>query len=93
MTYRIVLARPAEKELVRVRDRKTRQRLMGAIDALARDPYPPGATKLRGSVDVWRIRAGRWRICYMVETDRLVVVILTVAQRGDVYERLRKMLG
>jgi mRNA-degrading endonuclease RelE of RelBE toxin-antitoxin system len=35
---------------------------------------------------------GNWRVCYTVEANRLIILILTVAQRGDVYERLRRRL-
>lgn len=93
MTYRVVLSRGAEKELRRLRDRATRQRLLASIEKLADDPCPPGAVKLQGHQEIWRIRVGHWRICYLVEDDRLVVLILTVGQRGDVYRRLRERLS
>ena len=92
MTYRIVFSRPAEKDLRGIRDRTVLQRLSAAIEGLADEPHPPTARKLRGVGDVWRIRVGNWRICYATEDDRLVILILTVAQRGDVYDRLRRRL-
>ena len=36
---------------------------------------------------------GDWRICYIVDGDRLIVLVLIVGQRGDIYERLRRRLG
>ena len=92
MTYRIVFSRPAEKDLRRIRDRTVLQRLSAAIKALADEPHPPTAGRLRGVDEVWRIRVGNWRICYAIEDDRLVILILTVARRGDVYDRLRRRL-
>ena len=92
MTYRIVFSRPAEKDLRRIRDRTVLQRLSAAIKALADEPHPPAAGRLRGVGEVWRIQVGNWRICYAIEDDRLVILILTVARRGDVYDRLRRRL-
>ena len=92
MTYRIVFSRPAEKDLRGIRDRTLLQRLSSAIEALAEEPHPPTAGKLRGVGDVWRIRVGNWRICYALKDDRLVILILIVARRGDVYARLRRLL-
>ena len=93
MTYQIIISRPAQRDIRSVRDAGTRRRLAEAIDALAENPYPPQAQKLRAADEVWRIRVGDWRICYMVDGGRLIVLVLIVGQRGDVYERLRRRLG
>ena len=93
MTYRISVSRPAQRDLRSIRDREVRQRIANAIEQLAENPRPQQAQKLRDANDVWRIRVGDWRICYTVETDHLIVLILIVGQRGDVYERLRRRLG
>ena len=53
---------------------------------------PPGARKLGGVVPVWRLRVRGWRICYTVEAGQLIILVLIVARRGDVYERLRRRL-
>ena len=93
MTYRIVISRPAQRDLQSIRDRKVRQRIASAIESLAENPRPQQAQRLRGTGEVWRIRVGDWRICYTVEADQLIVLVLIVGQRGDVYERLRRRLG
>ncbi len=80
-------------DLRKIVDRTTLRRLSGAIEALTRDLYPSGARKLGGVGAVWRIRVGGWRICYTVESEELVILILTVSRRGDVYDRLRRRLG
>lgn len=64
-----------------------------AIGALAGDPHPRGATKLRGQPGLWRIRAGDWRVVYTVADERLLGLVLMIGGRGDVYERLRWRLG
>ena len=61
------------------------QRRIGRrIDGLARDPRA-GAAKLRGANDVWRARVGDYRILYLIEDQRLVVVVVRVAHRREVY--------
>ena len=85
---RVVFSRSAAKDLRRISDRASLRRLVTAIEALSSDPMPTGAKKLSASEAVWRIRVGKWRICYKVEKDRSIVLVLIVARRGDVYERL-----
>ena len=92
MTYRIVFSTAARKDLRRIRDQHTLRQLSSAIARLADDAYPAGARKLRNVEDIWRIRVGHWRICYTVEGGQLVILILAIARRGDVYERLRRRL-
>ena len=86
------MSNAAQRDLRRIRDRTVLQRVSRAIGGLAHDPHPPVARKLRDVGEIWRIRTGDWRICYTVETNRLIVLRLTVAQRGNVYERLRRRL-
>ena len=93
MTYDIIVSRPAERDLRGIRDHRVRQRLSESIEGLAENPYPAQAHKLRAFGEIWRIRVGDWRICYTVEDSRLIVLVLMVGQRGDVYERLRRRLG
>ena len=66
-------------------DRQAQQRLAPAIDALADDPRPPGCVKLAGADDLYRIRVGAYRVVYAIEDDRLVVLVVKVGHRRDVY--------
>ena len=93
MIHRIVISNYARKDLRSISHRPTLRRLTDAIAALAHDPQPPGARKLGGIEAVWRVRVGDWRICYTVEEGQLIVLVLIVARRGNVYERLRRRLG
>jgi mRNA interferase RelE/StbE len=63
---------------------EVRNRLRPRIDALAEIPRSPGSKKLVGE-DRWRIRVGDWRIVYQVDDDRLVVLVVRVGHRGDIY--------
>lgn len=61
-----------------------RPRVRGAIALLAVEPRPPGATALRGR-DALRIRVGDYRVIYTVRDHVLVVVVVTLGHRRDVY--------
>ena len=92
MKPRIVFSRAAERDFRRVFDRTIRRRLAAAIEALMEEPHPTESRKLAGFDSIWRIRVGDFRICYTLERDQLVILILTVARRTDVYDRLRRRL-
>ena len=59
--------------------------MLRAIQALAAEPRPRGSRKLRGHEDVYRIRVGVYRILYSVEPERLLIIILKVGHRRDIY--------
>ena len=80
----IEITRTAEKQLRRL-GRVDQQRLAKAMVALADDPFPRGARKLTGYDDVHRIRVGRYRILYSVAKRRLVILILKIGQRREIY--------
>ena len=83
--YRIEL-RPAAVKALRRIDPQDRPRIRGAIALLGEDPRPPGARALQGR-DGLRIRVGTYRIIYTVQDDVLVVVVVALGRRRDVYER------
>ncbi len=61
-----------------------RRRIGRRIDRLASDPRAD-AVKLRGADDVWRVRVGDYRILYVIEDRRLVVVVVRIAHRREAY--------
>lgn len=83
--YRIEL-RPAALRALRKLDPQIRGRVQGAIALLAEDPRPPNARKLKGR-DAYRARVGNYRIIYTIEDNVLLVVVVTLGHRRDVYER------
>ena len=58
---------------------------LAAILALGDEPHPRGSRKLTGYDDVFRIRVGRFRVIYSVARRKLIVIILKIGQRKDVY--------
>jgi mRNA interferase RelE/StbE len=83
-TYRVEVSATAERQLRRL-PRTDQVRVVRVIQALAADPRPPGCRKLSGHDDVFRVRVGRYRILYSIEDRRLVIVVLKVGDRKDVY--------
>jgi len=83
MTYRIEVLRAAEKSL-RSLDKPARERIEKAIDALAENPRPPGCKKLVNS-PAWRIRIGDYRVMYEIHDSVLVVTVIEVGHRREVY--------
>ena len=82
--YRIVVTRPAQKQLLKLPKEAT-DRLQMAIDNLAHDPRPSGVKKLKGSPD-YRIRVGDYRVIYSIFDVVLLVEIVKVGQRGNFYD-------
>lgn len=82
--YSLEISRTAEKQLKKL-DQADRQRVVKAMVALADDPYPRGSRKLTGYDDVFRIRVGSYRVLYSVSGTKLVIVILKIGHRKDVY--------
>ena len=82
--YKVLIKRSAVKEIEAIRQKKIRQQIIRRIQRLGEDPRPPGCTKLSGR-DRYRIRHGVYRIVYSVEDERLVVYVVKVAHRKDVY--------
>lgn len=82
--YRIEFARSARKDF-RLIDRQSIPKLLAAIEALADDPRPSGCRKLAGSERTWRIRVGDYRVVYEIEDELLVVLVMRVRHRRDVY--------
>jgi len=83
-SYEIEISRTAERQLRKLAE-EDQLRVVRAVMALADQPRPRGARKLTGFDDVFRIRVGRWRVLYTVSDTRLVILVLKIGHRKDVY--------
>jgi len=81
--YNVVLRNSVLKDLDNI-PKKDVKRIMSAIGALAKNPRPPQAKKLSGQ-DRFRIRQGVYRIIYSIEDNRLIVCVVKVGHRREVY--------
>jgi mRNA interferase RelE/StbE len=86
--YRIEFAPGAARDL-RGLPRQVQERLRPPIDGLAMEPRPPQAVKLAGSDELYRIRAGDYRVVYAVRVEVLVVLIVRVGHRREIYRDRR----
>jgi len=64
-----------------------RRRVQAVIELLADDPRPPSARQLVGGAGEWRVRTGDFRIIYEIHDRELVILVVKVGHRRDVYER------
>ncbi len=82
--YRVLLERAAEKDLKRL-SADVHDRVISAIQALARNPRPPGCRKLAGTKNDWRIRVGDYRVIYEIADEIRIVRVNRVRHRREVY--------
>ena len=82
--YSLRIKKSARKELESITTKADRRRIIKRIESLAHDPRPPGALKLSGR-ERYRIRQGRYRILYTIEDTLLVVHVIRIGDRKDVY--------
>jgi mRNA interferase RelE/StbE len=84
-SYSILITKSAAKELERV-PTKDRERIVAKIRTLAANPRPAGAEKLSGE-DKYRVRQGDYRILYEIVDAELIVTVVRIGNRRDVYRR------
>ena len=82
--YKIEISRTAEKQLKKL-PRDDQRRIARAMVELGDNPRPPGSRKLTGYDDVYRVRVGMYRVIYSVSGRKLIVIILKIGHRKDVY--------
>jgi len=82
--YSLEIKPSAVREIEAIPQKKLRQRIVRRIQALADVPRPPGCEKLTGQ-DRYRIRQGPYRVVYSIEDQALVVYVVKVSHRSNVY--------
>lgn len=84
MTYKIEFSRAAEKRLADL-PQVDQKKISKRIDKLASNPFPSGHEKLSGHEDLYRIRQGDYRVLYTVVETKLVVLVVKIGHRREVY--------
>ena len=82
-SYSIEIKRSAAKELAEL-PRQDRLRVIARIENLAHDPRPSGSEKLSGQ-ERYRVRQGDYRILYEIHDHVLLVMVVRIAHRREVY--------
>lgn len=95
MPYTIELLRRADKVLGKLARSQPdeAEAIERQLDDLADNPRPPGAVQLTGYPGVLRVRVGDYRICYQIEETRVVVLVVVIGRRDEVYEQVKRYLG
>lgn len=83
--YRIVIKKSAAKEIERIQ-KKDRIRIVEKIRSLSSDPRPSGSKKLSGQ-EKYRIRQGNYRILYQIIDDALVINVVKIGHRRNIYKK------
>ena len=84
MSYKILFTRQSEKDLSNLPKLDFRK-VEVAIAKLADNPRPPKSKKLTAR-DSWRIRIGNYRVIYLIEDDNLIVIVIEIGHRKEVYK-------
>ena len=82
--YRVLLERAAERDLSQLSSR-LHERVIAALQALKKNPRPPGCRKLTGTDNDWRIRVGDYRVVYEIDDRVRVLRVNRVRHRREVY--------
>ena len=83
--YQVTLTRQAEKFLSKI-PKNYYQSISEHLIALGNNPFPHGSIKLHGSDNDYRIRVGPYRILYTVHHKELIIAVITIGHRKDVYD-------
>ena len=83
-SYRVEIAKSATKDLREI-DRKWIPKIVASMEALESDPRPSGCKKLMGSDHTYRLRIGDYRVVYDIHDEVLVVLVVRIRHRRDVY--------
>jgi mRNA interferase RelE/StbE len=87
MRYAIIFTHPARKQLLKLPS-AVQGRIGDAIDGLSAHPRPHGVETLTGLKDTYRIRIGDYRVVYAIRDDELLILVIRIGHRRDVYRQL-----
>jgi mRNA interferase RelE/StbE len=83
--YKIEILSSADKSLKKI-NAKDRITIARAIDRLSENPTPHGYKKLQNS-EFYRIRIGDYRVIYQIQNNELIVVIIRIGHRKEIYKK------
>jgi mRNA interferase RelE/StbE len=89
VAYRVEF-KPSAAESFRKLDKPVQRRLTAKLNALKENPRPHGAEKLKGEKDLYRLRSGDYRLICQVQDEILLVLVLGVGHRKDIYRILTR---
>lgn len=87
MSYRIEVKKSAAKTLKKI-PKADRKRIVDKIDNLAKSPPNPDITKMKGNNPFYKVRIGDYRIVYEIQDEVLLILIIKIGHRKDIYRNL-----
>jgi len=84
LTYIVFIEKSAQKDLAKI-PRKDQNRIIKSIEELSRNPRPVKSKKLIGR-DAWRIRVGNYRVIYEIHDEKLLILIVVIGHRKNIYK-------
>ena len=82
--YTVIVTPKADKEIEAL-DSKLRRQVLAKLEALENNPRPAGCLKLTGEESLWRARVREYRILYEIQDKKLIVLVVRVDHRSEVY--------
>ncbi len=87
-SYKVKIKNSAQKEIRKLPSKELRDSIVDIIDGLYINPIPDDSKKIKGSNNVYRIRQGAYRIVYQIYENELLILVIRVRHRKDVYRGL-----
>ncbi|WP_374986252.1 type II toxin-antitoxin system RelE/ParE family toxin [Alicyclobacillus sp. SP_1] len=85
--YSLIFSKDARK-FIDKQTAQTKQRIRNALLQLAENPFSNRQVKrLKGTEDILRLRVGDFRVVFSIEEDKLVILVISIGSRGDIYNR------
>lgn len=86
--YRVKVAADVAK-FIRKQDKRTQRQIINSFRTLAQNPRPQGCKKLQSHKELYRTRSGNYKIVYSIKEKVLLVFVVRIAHRKDIYRRLK----
>jgi len=87
VVYRLEYKSSVKRELRKL-SRADRILIVNKIELLKTTPRPEGSAKLKGSRDLFRIRHGDYRVVYQIKKNYLLIIIIRIGHRREIYKNL-----
>lgn len=85
MDWQIQIERKAQKALKKISE-PYKSKIIEKIEGLADEPRPHNCKKLKGVSGLWRVRVSDYRIVYQIIDEKLLILIVRIGHRKDIYE-------
>lgn len=87
MRYRVEITRRAERQFDSL-PREAQERVNRLYDVMTENPRSHGAVKMQGYANLYRMRTGDWRVVYEIRDNVLLVLVVAVGHRREIYREL-----